>query len=108
MLTSGHNHEWLISTGIAAPGPIMKSKPEQFRNETITVFVKWTAEENYDTIIPSVSSQVTINESNGTSAQLILSYNILYNVSVTATLCEQSLSSSAIELLYGESLYHSI
>ena len=85
----------------------MISKPENFRNETIAVFVKWAVEVNYDTINPSVSPQVTINESNGTSALLILSYNTLYDVSVAATLCGQSLSSPVTELFYGESLHHS-
>ena len=96
-----------ITADIAAPGSIVISKPEQFRNETITVYIKWTAEEDYDTINLNVSPQVPVNARNGTSAQLILSYNTLYNVNVTATLCGQSLSSSATELFYGESQHRS-
>ena len=83
----------------------MISQPEQFRNETVAVFVKWRVEENYEMIIPSVSPQVTVDANNGTSAQLILNYNTLYSVSVTATLCGQSLSSPATDLFYGKSLY---
>ena len=97
----------MITADIAAPGSIAIRKPEQFRNDTITIYIEWTVEENYDTINPNVSPQVTIDASNGTSAQLILSYNTLYNVSVTATLCGRSLSSSATELFYGESLHRS-
>ena len=82
-----------ITADIAAPGPIMISEQEQFTNETVTVFLKWTVEENYDTINLAVSPQVIMNVSNGTSAQLILSFNTLYNMSVTANICGRSLSS---------------
>ena len=95
----------IITADVGSPGPIMISRPEQFRNETVAVFAKWRVEENYEMIIPSVSPQVTVDANNGTSAQLILNYNTLYNVSVTATLCGRSLSSSTTNLFYGRSLY---
>ena len=97
----------IIITDTAAPGPIIVSEKEQVRNETIIVFLMWTVEENYDEINLIASPQVIMNVSNRTSAQLTLSYNTLYNVSVTATICGQSLSSSTAELFYCESLYHS-
>ena len=94
-----------ITTNVAAPGLIMLSEPEQFKNETVMAF-----NSNMDswrklwTINLNVSPQVPIM-SNRRSALLILSYNTFYNVSVPANICGLSLSSPTTSLHYGESLY---
>ena len=95
-----------ITADIAAPGPIMISEQEHFTNETVTIFLKWTVEENYDTINLAVSPQVIMNVSNGTSAQLILSFNTLYSMSVTANICGRNFSSSKVNIHYGKALHH--
>ena len=73
---------------------------ELFENDTIVVALEWTVENgpfNTLSIIPQAET-VYLGSSSG---QLMLSYNITYNVSAVASLCGQY-SSHSIKLHYGE------
>ena len=72
------------------PPSVMRS--EQFRADNVTIILEWS-QDNYGTLSyhVSVTPQVDIRFTGSTSVQLTVSYNILYNVSVVATLCGLSL-----------------
>ena len=57
-----------------------------FEVNSITVFLEWTTINGASYNI-SADPEPTVNYTGKTSAQLSLSYNIKYNVSVTASLC---------------------
>ena len=84
---------------------MIPSGSEQFANETVTIFFTWTIEE-IDGVLYSISviPQATVMYDGPTNAQLTLSYNTSYNVSLIATRCGQNSSSPSTKLRYGESL----
>ena len=56
------------------------------------------------TVVPEVSAVKFIEGFESTAVQLILSYNIQYIVSFVGTLCGCNMSSTTVELNYGESI----
>ena len=80
---------------------------EYFGVNTVTVSLWWTNESAHSLVmyhvIATPSSDVTIVTSN-TTANVTLSYNTLYVVSVVADFCGQSNATANIELHYGEQL----
>lgn len=73
---------------------------EQFQGENATVTLKWAQGDNefYNVdVIPHAPRQYTEN----TTIELTLLYNIQYNVSIVAFLCEYN-RTDTIEFLYGK------
>ena len=74
-----------------------------------TVSLNWTQEDingihYYVTIDPPADMQFIGN----TSIQLTVDYNKLYNISITATICNQKYSSGVTTLFYGEMFFNII
>jgi hypothetical protein len=69
----------------------------------LTVFLEWMAEKGvtYNVRTETVASVPVTTTT--PSAQITVSYNALYNVSVEATLCGQK-NVSAVEIYFGEFL----
>ena len=91
----------LLLTDFASPR--ITSITEEYRANNISVTVEWTREEGarvqYNlTVTPSVT--ITVNGS--TIVQLLLLYNMEYNVSLEAVDPCQSIASSNVQLFYGE------
>ena len=73
----------------------------EFENETVVVTLVWAVENGAFSglsIVPQVDQIMNLGPS---SRQLVISYNISYNVSVMTILCDQN-SSQSIELHYSE------
>lgn len=70
----------------------------------LTVLLEWMAEKgviyNVSTETETVAKNVTTSKFN---AQIMVSYNTFYNVSVEATLCGQK-NVSTVKIYYGELL----
>ena len=86
--------------GPSESGPIAVTS-EEFGADNITVTVKWTQEEGvtYQII---VVPQIPINFTGESSIQLILLYNINYNLRVETALPCQRQAHSHVQLFYGE------
>ena len=83
-----------------ALGPTAIITSEEFGSDNVTITVEWTLEEGatYQII---VVPQISINFTGGSSIQLILPYNINYNLSLeTALPCHQT--HSYVRLFYGK------
>ena len=79
----------------------------EFRTDIIIVLFDWNQSQCHrnDTMyrvdaIPQGLVHITLTSS--TSAQLQLSYNTHYNVSITATLCGQKNATTIVSLNFGE------
>ena len=59
---------------------------EYFQINFVTITLEWTAKSGISYVI-SVNPEIAINYAGKSSAQLVLLYNIKYNVSVLASLC---------------------
>ena len=84
----------------------------EFRRNSIVVLIEWIQSQRHghDTTyninveaFPQDLVNNIITITNTTSAQLQLSYNTHYNVSITATLCGQWNATTIISLDFGES-----
>ena len=73
---------------------------EEFGNESITISLELTVENSEISVEPQALDLTNLGP---TRIQLILSYNTLYNVSATATLCGQNIT-HFIGLHYGKSI----
>ena len=76
---------------------------EHYSAETVTITLEWSQGEDilYDfTVLTSPQAEVQINGTTSTRAELQLSYNTHYNVSVV-THCGQN-STTTLQLHYGE------
>ena len=74
----------------------------QFENESVVVTLEWTVENGAFmglSVAPMAESAVNLGPS---SRQLMLTYDISYNVNAVASLCGQYYSTRSIELHYGE------
>ena len=97
---------WLIAVIIydnflgPAFGPIAVITSEEFGSDNVTVTVEWTQEGATYQII--VVPQTPINFTGESSIQLILSYNINYNLSMESALPCQHQAQSHVLLFYGE------
>ena len=72
---------------------------KQFGTENITIVLWWTEDEGVLHDLLVVPQAVKIHNGS-TSIVLALQYNVLYNVSVTLSLCGE-MSTSTLELNYG-------
>ena len=88
------------------------SVSQQFRRENVTVEIRWNNQHYHGashvtvTLIPQHDNIVMISiNRRRASAQLTVDYNTRYNVSVTNTLCEESITKT-VELHYGELTPH--
>lgn len=80
-------------------------KPLDFRTNSILVFIDWNKSrlhENDMAYKVDALPQALVTFTSTTSVQLQVSYNILYNVSVTATLCGQRDATTTVLLSVGE------
>ena len=76
---------------------------QHYSTETVTITLEWSQGEDilYDfTVLTSPHAPVQTNGTTSTRAQLVLSYNTQYNVSVV-THCGQN-STTTLQLHYGE------
>ena len=94
-------------TGTTPPTPVIEvNVSEQFENNSINVTVQWAVENGAFDSLSVVPQTETINIG-ASIRQMIISYNMIYNVTATASLCGQY-SSHSIELYYGELLQYAI
>ena len=90
----------------------METEVLSFGADNITVSLSWTQQESsmmmsYNvTVVPEASAVKFIEGFESTAVQLILSYNIQYIVIFVGTLCGRNMSSTTVELNYGESLHY--
>ena len=98
-------------TVIAFPDPPFVGAPRalEFRTNSIVVLIEWiqSRHHRYDTTysvnaIPWDLVHNIITLTSSTSAQLQLSYNTNYNVSIIATLCGQRNATTIVSLYFGE------
>ena len=85
----------------ASFGSVMVTTSEEYIADVVTVIVEWSEEQGVTyniTIVPMVPIIFT----GSTSVQLIVSYNIEYNVTLEAVAVCQSVAPSRIRLFYGE------
>ena len=76
---------------------------EVFMANTITVTLEWEQEAGVTynaSIYPATQTPPTLTENS--RFQLTLSYNTLYSVTITATLCGQNSVNTALNFSYGE------
>ena len=78
--------------------------------DDVTVSMTWrqnlqVANETYSISVSPMIDGSNIRFTENTSVQLILAYNTLYNVSLTASLCELNSSTTVTGLKYGKSKY---
>ena len=78
-----------------------------FGVDDTTVSLSWTHQENslvsYNVSIVPQAAMIFFPGSESITIWLTVSYNILYSVNIVGTLCGQNISSTTIELNYGES-----
>ena len=98
--------------------PEISFKQEEFGRDRVTVSVEWTSTKELENSFEShvsygvsikPSTDVTIVKIDTTRANMTVSYNVRYNVSVVAVFCDQMNTSDVIELMYGKKLdqyYH--
>ena len=91
------------------PNPPEVDFEEEFGVERVTILVNWTQPENplvsYNIRVdPTSGTMVTIVDS--TRANLTLSYNTPYNVTVVADFCGQRNATAQFELSYGNRIAH--
>ena len=73
----------------------MPSISEQFRVKDISVTLEWTRTNGVSYSI-RVDPEVAVNYTGRNSAQITVSYNIKYNISVVASLCGITTTNFAI------------
>ena len=74
-----------------------------FGVDDITISLSWTQEESsIISYIVSIIPQATVTFIQSTNIHLTVSYNARYNVTIVGTLCGRDISSTAVELNYGE------
>ena len=79
----------------------------EFRADNITVLIDWIQRQHHKSITTynfDAIPQVIVLYVNNTSAQLQVSYNTQYRVSITATLCGQSNATTTVTLHFSECL----
>ena len=81
----------------------MVNKTSVFEDDGIKVFLEWMAESSAGvTYNVSIIPQVPITKVSGASAELKVSYNTSYHLTVLATLCEQNSANLTLEVHFGE------
>ena len=83
------------------PFPPVVNRTNTFEDDSISVVLKWAAEDAV-TYNVTISPQVFAKKIYATSVELRVSYNTTYIVSILATLCGQSSTSTTIEIYFGK------
>ena len=83
-----------------APGVIIRPDMIYFGNDSFTVILEWPKFSCETYSVATVPEAVYTSFNMSTSVQLLMLYNIQYNVSVTATLCGQRSTANLI-IYYG-------
>ena len=80
---------------------------EQFEIEAVNILLEWTVQEDIHGLMYNVSvfPRANLQYNSLKTAQLSLSYNTLYNVSIAALCGENSSPTLLIKLHYGMSYY---
>ena len=83
------------------PHPPIIEVAETFSNDNVKINMEWTPEVgvSYDVVI---APSTLVNFSTSTSAQMVLSYNVNYSVSVVPVCAVRDVESN-LQLMYGES-----
>ena len=81
---------------------MVKVDSEKFKSENVTIILKWAQGDNEFHNV-SVYPYVPIHYIGSTTIELTLLYNVQYNVSIVAYLCEYN-TTDVIKLLYGKCL----
>ena len=81
----------------------METEVSHFGVDDITVTLSWPQQEHSVNYSISVGLQMTLRLTSGsTIVQLTLSYNTRYTVTIVGTLCGRNISTTDVELNYGE------
>ena len=90
-----------------SPKPTIVTNEVEFVSEAVSVLLEWTVQEEIRGLIYNVSvfPQATLQYNGIKTARLILSYNVLYNVSIAALCGEDSSPTLSIELYHGKLHY---
>lgn len=72
----------------------------EFRTDGIIVLIDWNQNQYNENVayIVDVIPQVTVTFINSTSTKLLVSYNIQYNINITAILCGHSSATVTVTL----------
>ena len=93
----------------------VQSDPEQFSSDGVTVTLEWTllnSQDYYQQLLQNVSINVNppldnVMFTGNSRVQLVLSYNTLYNVSVTQnSTCEWLIRTTFLEFNYSKLCIH--
>ena len=100
----------LIILIYADPEVNISSISELFESNHVTVTLKWTSESSVQSVAYNVSvvPQGAVKFNGSTTAQLTLTYNTLYNVSILAAVQCGLNATTSIVLKYGEFNIHSM
>ena len=96
----------LLNCTASPTTPVVQVSSEQFGKNNATVILEWINEGggvSYNASVTPQSPLIEMFTRNGTQGvKLVLLYNIQYNLSTVATLCEESSAVSITKLNYGE------
>ena len=102
MMKLSHNYYYY-----ADPKVNISSVSEQFESDHVIITLKWTSESSGQLVVYNVSivpqGQRAVKFNGSAMAQLTLSYNTLYNVSILAAVPCGLNTTRSIALNYGES-----
>ena len=76
----------------------------EYTEDTVTVFLNWTHQSDVSyhiNVFSPIQGERTIRSEHA-HVNLLLTYNALFNVSVTAILCGQTSATTVVGLNYGE------
>ena len=76
---------------------------EEVEANSVTVILQWSTKNGVSYIV-NINPQVALNHMGRNIAQLIVSYNIKYNISIMASLCGTN-RTTFIVVKYGKLLY---
>ena len=85
------------------PPPLEFSNSEEFGANGVNVYLEWQEDSGVTyTVYTMVLRHKAIISSGRESIQLMLSYNAIYSVNITSTLCGQNSLTTTINFNYGE------
>ena len=96
----------IINTEYSNSLPEVETEVLRFGIDNITISLSWTQQESsiisYNVSIVPQELMMVVQGLESITVHLTVSYNIWYIVSIVGTLCERNISSTAVELNYGE------
>ena len=78
-----------------------------FGSDSVAVFLQW-ADEDGVLFYVDVTPQVSLLVGNASSIQLIVQYNVRYNVSILPFLCAQNGTATVIEIYFSKLIIHDL